>query len=364
MAESGIPALRLLGEEQIRDADLRAKLEEARGKFAFDVTVRHIISLQHERDHKAAADKMRADELAGMPRDRRRRSVIREVIENEGPAPENLRFMHSVLAICGLPYRQLPAGVLEYERTQGRMGLVVTAGKLRTPDGDRIQQPVPFGPKARLVLGHLTTQAIKTKSPDIELADTLTEFLRDLGFPSTGGDNGTLRAFKVQLNALFACHMEISSWDGHKATSIDAKPFDKVEVFFSESPDQRSLWTSKISFSDRMFTGLMKHAIPMDVRALRAFQGSARKLDLLYWVGYRLHSIRTPLTVSYQALRSQFGDGFARDRAFRAQLAKDVAHLKEVFPKLPLKLTDTGLFLENADPAVLALPKLARIKKR
>lgn len=356
--------MRLLSEELIRDADLRAKLEDARGKFAFDITVKHLINLQSARDREAAQKEARAAELAGMPRDTRRRSVIREVIENEGPAPENLRFMHSVLAICGLPYRQLPEGVLEYERTQGRMGLVVTAGKLRTPDGDRIQQPVPFGPKARLVLGHLTTQAILTKSPDIELAETLTEFLRDLGYPATGGDNGTLRAFKVQLNALFACHMEISSWDGHKATSIDAKPFDKVEVFFSESPDQRSLWTSKISFSDRMFTGLMKHAIPMDVRALRAFQGSARKLDLLYWVGYRLHSIRAPLTVSYSALRGQFGDGFRRDVDFKKQFAKDVAHLKEVFPKLPLKLTETGLSLENADPAVLALPKPTRIKKR
>lgn len=364
MADSDIPALRHEGEQLIRDADLRAKLEDARGKFAFDVSVRHIAHIQKERDEAAAKQKARDKELAGMPRDTRRRSIIREVIENEGPAPENLRFMHSVLAICGLPYRQLPEEVREYERRQGRMGLVVTAGKLRTPDGDRIQQPVPFGPKARLVLGHLTTQAILTKSPDIELADTLTEFLRDLGYPATGGDNGTLRAFKVQLNALFACHMEISSWDGHKATSIDAKPFDKVEVFFSESPDQRSLWTSKISFSDRMFTGLMKHAIPMDVRALRAFQGSARKLDLLYWVGYRLHSIRAPLTVSFQSLRGQFGDGFKRDVDFKIQFAKDVAHLKEVFPKLPLKLTEAGLSLENADPAVLALPKLTRIKKR
>jgi hypothetical protein len=351
-------------ESAIRDPDLRESVEKARGTLTYTATVAFYTSIQAERDKAAQAAAARSSELAAMPRDTRRRSVIREVIENEGPAPENLRFMHSVLAICGLPYRQLPPGTFEYERKQGRMGLVVTAGKLRTPDGDRVQQPVPFGPKARLLLGHLTTQAILTKSPDIEIADTLTEFLRDLGYPATGGNNGTLRAFKTQLNALFACQMEISSWDGIKATTIKAEPFDKVEVFFSNNPQQRSLWASKISFSDRMFTGLMKHAIPMDVRALRAFQGSARKLDLLYWIGYRLHSIRAPLTVSFQALRSQFGDGFERDRDFKAQFAKDVAHVKEVFPKIPLKLTETGLMLEAADPAVLALPAKARLKKR
>jgi hypothetical protein len=350
-------------ESLIRDDDLRQELEAARGKFAFDTTVRFLVSSQQKRDAQRTLEVERAAALAAMPRDKRRRMIVREVLENEGPSPENLRFMHSVLAICGLPYRKLPEGVFEFERTQGRMGLVVTAGKLRAPDGQRHQQPVPYGPKARLLLAHLTTEAILNQSPQIELADTLTGFLRDLGFPATGGEAGTLKAFKQQLNALFACRMEISAWDGQKATTIKAEPFDSVEVFFSDNPDQKSLWASSIRFSDKMFAGLVKHAIPMDMRALRAFQGSARKLDLLYWVGYRLHSIRAPLTVSYKALGQQFGDGYAREVDFKRKFAKDISHLQEVFPKLPIRLTEHGLTLDNADPAVLMLPKASRAKK-
>lgn len=350
-------------ETLIRDDDLRQELEASRGSFTFQSMVRVLISSQQKRDAERAAKAEHEAKLAAMPRDKRRRVIIREVFENEGPSPENLRFMHSVLAICGLPYRKLPEGVYEYERKQGRMGLVVTAGKLRAPDGQRYQQPVPYGPKARLLLAHLTTEAILNQSPEIELADTLTGFLRDLGFPATGGKAGTLAAFKTQLNALFACNMEISSWDGHRSKTIKAEPFDSVEVFFSENPDQKSLWASKIRFSDRMFEGLLKHAIPMDMRALRAFQGSARKLDLLYWLGYRLHSIREPLTISYKALGEQFGDGFRREVDFKVQLAKDISHLQEVFPKLPIKLTEHGLNLDNAGPEVLMLPKAGRARK-
>jgi hypothetical protein len=356
---------RLIRDEELAlDADLAEQLEAARGKFLFDTQRRAILAMQRERNATRASEAEKQAKRAAMPRDKRKRAEICEVFENEGPSPENLRFMHSVLAICGLPYRQLPEGVLEFERTQGRMGLVVTAGKLRAPDGTRIQQPVPYGPKARLLLAHLTTQAILTQSPEIELADTLTGFLRDLGFPATGGKAGTLHAFKTQLNALFACHMEISSWDGHKATTIKAEPFDSVEVFFSENPDQRSLWASTIRFSDKMFTGLVKHAIPMDMRALRAFQGSARKLDMLFWLGYRLHSIRAPLTITYKALAEQFGDGYARQIDFQRALARDVAHLREVFPKLPIKLTEQGMTIQNADPSVLMLPLPTKAKKR
>ena len=351
-------------ESLIRDADLLAQLEESRGKFAFDIQRRVLIASQRQRDAEREAIQQKAAKLAAMPRDTRRRAEIRDVFENEGPSPENLRFMHSVLAICGLPYRQLPEGVLEFERTQGRMGLVVTAGKLRAPDGRRMQQPVPYGPKARLLLAHLTTQAILTQSPEIELADTLTGFLRDMGFPATGGKAGTLHAFKTQLNALFACRMEISSWDGHKSTTIKAEPFDSVEVFFSDNPDQKSLWASTIRFSDRMFAGLVKHAIPMDIRALRAFQGSARKLDLLYWVGYRLHNIKAPLTITYKALAEQFGDGYARQVDFERAFARDIAHLQEVFPRLPVKLTDQGLKIDKADPSVLMLPAPSKVRKR
>lgn len=341
----------------ITDADLLEKLEEAKGKFAFDAVARSLVHTQQKRNEQRAADQAKAERLAAMPREKRRRAVIREVIENDGPSPDNLRYMPTPLAICGLPYKALPEGEYEFERSQGRMAVTVTAGKLRAPDGQRVQQPVPYGPKARLIMAHLSTEALRNSSPIVETSETLSGFMRDMGFEPRGGRNGNIEPFKEQLRALAACRMEISTWDGKRSGQIDVKPLSKVELWFPEHSDQKSLWPTTIAFSDDFYRELKNHALPIDVRVLRALSNSARRLDLMLWVTYRITRLQTRLILDWQPLKSQFGEGYARDRAFKAAMAEDVAALKEIFPKLPLRLTERGLEMEAADSTALAIPK-------
>lgn len=345
-------------ESLIRDDDLRAQLEKARGtSLVFDVVVRSLISSQRKRDEQRAAEEAKAAKLAAMPREKRRRTVFREVIENEGPSPDNLRFMPTPLAICGLPYKALPEGEIEFERTQGRMAVTVTAGKLRAPDGRKIQQAVPYGPKARLIMAHLSTEALRNKSPVVETSETLSGFMRDMGFEPRGGKNGNIEPFKEQLRALAACRMEISTWDGKRSGQIDVKPLNKVELWFPDHDDQKSLWPTTIAFSEDFYREITNHALPIDVRVLRALSNSARRLDLMMWVTYRITRLQAKLILDWQPLKSQFGDGYTRDRAFKAAMIEDVAALKDIFPKLPLKLTERGLEMEAADQSALAIPK-------
>ncbi|TBC53773.1 hypothetical protein ELH27_37025 [Rhizobium leguminosarum] len=345
-------------ESLIIDADLRQQLEyqrnRTRGVGMFEFEVRELIAAQEARHAEKARWESSLDAMTPM---QKRRAIVREVIESDGPSPSNLRYMHSSLAICGLPYKRLPEGEYEFERKQGRMAVVVEAGKLRAPDGSRVQQPVPYGPKPRLILAHLSTEAIRNRSATIDVAETLTAFMRELGFEKRGGERGNIKPFKEQLQALAACRMEISAWDGKRSATIDAKPFKGIELWMSDNPDQKSLWPSTVTFSQEFYQSLKDHALPIDVRALHAFANSARKLDLLFWLNYRLHSMKTQLVLDWKPLQMQFGDGFARERAFRAQMADDIEHIKSVFPKLPVKLTERGLILENADPEVLSIPK-------
>ena len=77
-------------------------------------------------------------------------------------------------------------------------------------------QPLPFGPKSRLLLMHLCSESIRQKSATIEIADSLTGFIRDMGFAVTGGKRGTLHAFKEQINALAACKLARSHWNSSR----------------------------------------------------------------------------------------------------------------------------------------------------
>jgi hypothetical protein len=267
-------------EPEIRDADLLAELEASRGKIGFEFKVHHLENRQRERDR-----------LAAMSRDARRRAIIQRELEDNKAAREDMRHIHSVLAICGLPYKRLPPDVREFERKQGNMALDVSAGFLRDTNGIKRPQPVPFGPKARLILMHLCSEAIRQKSATIDIAETFTGFVRDLGFPDSGGKKGPLTAFKEQLNALSACTMRMSVWTGERVRTRTITPIEEIDLWLAANPSQRSLWPSTVTFSPAMYESLKRHALPVNVKAVRAFAGSARKLDLYFWLGYRLHNI-------------------------------------------------------------------------
>ena len=352
-------------EALIHDEDLRAQLDKCRERgFMWQTIARTLVSEQQKRDDERAKAKARQSALASMPRETRRRAVIREVFENAPPSLADVRHIHSVLAVCGMPYERQAVDVRRYERRQGNMSLLVSAGEIMAPTGEWMPQPLPFGPKARLILMHLCSEAVRQKSPTIELADTFTAFVRELGFADNGGRGGALTAFKEQLNALAACDIRVGTWNGTTAKTKSFKPIDEFEVWLSANPAQRSLWPSTVTFSPVMFDSLQRHALPVNIKAVRTFAGSARKLDLYFWLGYRLHSLERPLHISWKALAEQFGIGFERERKFRELFAREVGHIAEVFPKLPVRLTENGLTLQPAGPDVLALPTPKASKKR
>lgn len=337
----------MLDASPIRDADLLAELEAARDTTGFVFTRMRLEQQQTERDRLAAMGTMQ-----------RRRAVVRRDLEYRPATLKDLRHIHSVLAICGLPYRRLPIEVRDFERKQGNMALDVSAGSLRNDKGENIPQPLPFGPKSRLILMHLCSQAVQTKSPTIDLNESFTGFVRELGFNDSGGPRGALTAFKQQLNALAACTMKVSVWQqGMGVRTERITPIRSFDLWLSDNMHQGSLWPSSLTFSLDFYESLKAHALPVNIRAVRAFANSARTLDAYYWIGYRVTRLRTAQTISWDALAQQFGGGYARQRDFRAAFAADLQQIKEMFPKLPVTISDHGITLLPAGPDVLALPE-------
>ncbi len=350
-------------ESLIRDPDLREALEKARGTAAYGASVSFYAESQARRDREAQELQDRSKRLAAMPRDAKRRATIREVIETKAPTKKDLQYIHSVLAICGLPYTRQPIEVRDHRTEQGSLSLMVKAGELLSPTGEWVAQPLPYGSRARLLLLHLCTEAIRQKSPTIQIEDSLTAFVRAMGYPDNGGERGALTAFKQQVNALAACTMRIGTRDGLKATTINTAPFAALDVWFPANPDQKMLWPSTITFSRDFYDTLSRHALPANMHAVKAFAGSPRKLDLYFWLIYRLNIISDPLRITWEGLKEQFGKGFARDRDFRSAFADDVQHLREVFPRLPLSLDTGGLTLQPESPEILAVPVRRAAKK-
>lgn len=340
--------------ERVRDADLLKRITDVQGLGA-DFEIRRCVAEQERRDN-----------LLLLPRDARRRAETKYALEEQGGTDrDSLRHIHSALAICSLPYTRQALEVREWERNQGRMSLMVQAGKLRSPEnGKWVDQPLPYGSRARLLMMHTCSEAIRQKKPEIEIEDSLTGFIKAMGFPVTGGKNGTLNSFKQQVNALAACTMRIGLWDGDHARTISTQPFTSIDVWFPSNATQKMLWPSTVTFSQDFYNTLTKHALPVNIHAVRAFAGSPRKLDLLFWLGYRLTTLDRTLTISWDALQLQWGQGYSRPDNFRRDFAKEISEIKEVFPKLPVKVSEKGFVIAPGSAEALALPPSPKSIKR
>ena len=99
---------------------------------------------------------------------------------------EDMRFLHVVLAQCGLPYRKPKSPEPFYEKRNGRISIVLTPGVLLDPVTRRpTMQGIPYGAKPRLLMIHLCTMATKTNSPEIDIAASMSAFMRDGPHPNT-----------------------------------------------------------------------------------------------------------------------------------------------------------------------------------
>jgi hypothetical protein len=397
-------------EDDIRDVDLREELATVRGKPEFLDTLRYLAAKQQHRDHNPkdrpetfsdekdaeihdadllerlakfkAGDKFRTlmrdslvreqklrDEkttrLAKLKPIARRREKVREQL-TETFSNEDRYHVHSVLALCGLPYKRPPEEQGDYVREYGRSSLVVQAGYLKDPhSGKMIKQGLPYGPKARLLLLHICTMAMRQNSHEIEVADSMSAFIRELGFEVTGGVRGSIAQFKEQLHRLAAARMQIGLWRGNKTTTISTQPIEAFDVWLPSDPDQRVLWNTKLYMDEKFFKTLKDHALPVDIRAMRAFAHSAKQIDIVLWLVSRLNGLERVTPIGWDSLKDQFGrDITSRDRKFRQSFADDIKAIQDIYPNLRLQLSDVGITLYPSDGKALLVPAKDTLPKR
>ena len=335
----------------IRDTDLLAQLEDAKGSPGYSLLRESLMRTQAERDESAQLTPVK-----------KRRATRRKEVISKDLRDEDRHHIHSVLALCGLPYRNPGNDVRDYVREYGNNSLAVQSGYLKDPESGRmIAQGLPYGPKARLLMLHLCTMAVRQRSATIEIADSMSAFIRQLGFAVTGGQRGTVRQFKEQLNRLAASRMQIGLWKDQHSTTLNAQPIRSFDIWLPNDPDQKLLWNSTLTLDREFYESLRRHALPVDIRLVRAFTQSAKQIDLLLWLGYRLRSVKRRYPISWSAVKEQFGKDVGSMRKFKQTFSADLKAIAEVYPKLPVVLTEDGIVLSPCDAESLFVPSKRKL---
>lgn len=270
------------------------------------------------------------------------------------PDADELAFLHTVLAQCCLPYREPHSR--DYFHRNGKASLVVSAGHLLDNDTkEPVLQGVPYGAKPRLLMTHLCTEAVRSRSPIIPVGDSMSAFMRELGLKVSGGKRGSIGRFKEQLNRLAASRMQLMFDFGDSGTTLNPAPLIKrFDVWFPSDARQRVLWPSEVTLSDEFFDSLQGHALPLDPRALRALQHNARALDVYTWLAHRLPRVkkRNGAKVSWAALHGQFGNDVQDWKTFRRDFKTALHKAVAVYPDAKVEMEDGGLRLRSSKPPI------------
>jgi hypothetical protein len=265
--------------------------------------------------------------------------------------PDRNDFLHTVMCQVGMPRRSTEART--FERTSGHLSIQLEAGKLWN-GREWIQQPLPYGTTPRLVMVHVSSEAIRTQSRRVDVGDSMRQFLLKLGMGDGGGPRGGYTAIRKQVEALAACRLTIGMQEQGKVVTVDAKPIRKFEAWLHHDGSQQTLWPGVMELHSEFYETLASHAVPLDYRALAALRHSALALDIYTWLAHRLCRINQPsgVMLSWQNLREQFGQEYADNRDFKREFKDVLRQVTVVYPTARIAEVDGGLRLYESPPPI------------
>lgn len=316
-------------------------------------------------------------------------SSVRQIIEaglaieaEDAKAAGTIGFMTRALVNATMPYKNPKKDV--FERANGDFRLRMVAG---------YGGGLPYGIYPRLLLSWISTEAVRTQSPLVELGSSLRAFLRDvLELRSYGGgERGSGHRVTDQMKRLFGT-LITAQYTGplnHRGFTLNNILIaEEVHVeaatldLFSESPPRESapastgtdgqpLWTpqpaheagqwrSRVRLSDTFYRECVTHPVPVDLRAYKALRGSPLAMDIYTWLTFRMsYTVRRSRPIRWELLMNQFGSQFndadidQAVRNFKKQFLKALKLVVHIYAKARLEVCETGLVLLPSPPHVL-----------
>ncbi|WP_159080759.1 replication protein RepA [Nocardia suismassiliense] len=310
--------------------------------------------------------------MAGRPK-RTSEDLARAATELNNAVKRQVGFSTSMLALASIPFRD-PGDVPYFIRSNDQFSLTVQPGIVRS---NGVPQSVgyPFGTIPRLLLTWMCTEAVSTGTPDLQLGDNLSDFMRKIGLlkegsRASGGAKGSITRLQSQMERLFRARFSIEvEGETHRQMGAGIDIAAGFELFWARGAQaaegQRSLLPARVILSPSFFNEVTRNPVPVDIAALRALSGSALRLDLYVALTYYMSVIREEFLLSWPDLWLQLGSTASDNSARRAQLKTDVKRqlpaVLEVYPQAKVEVCKDGLRLFPSPPHVPLEPRLREL---
>lgn len=292
-------------------------------------------------------------------------------------AAGTLGYMTRALVNATLPYKN-PKSPL-FERKNGQYTLRMVSGS---------ENGLPYGIYPRIIMSWITTEAVRTKSPELELGESLSAFLKGIGIQRGGGKLGPNARFSDQMERLFSTLITAFYSGKGKAfqlrnitivddAALDEKTADMLDeaagddcpsehgdgrLWTPQKQEEAGRWKSRVVLSKRFFDELCERPVPINLQTYGALRGSPIAMDVYVWLTYRMSYLRRSIKpIPWEALLLQFGSEYKINpddpgRAVRDFRSKSflpaLKVIAEIYPDAKFETSPKGLILHPSKPHV------------
>lgn len=263
-------------------------------------------------------------------------------IFDELAAAKEVAFIARELVLASLPHSN-PGNRPLWTRRNGDVTLAIQPG-MNIQTGE--SYGYPYGIIPRLLLFWITTEALRTHDRRLELGNSLSGFMSQLGLSSyTGrGKRGDAKRLRDQMERLFRSRFSLErvrTQDTRVGKGwLDMQVAPQGELWWSiRTPDQNALWGSWIELGELFYEAVTSAPVPVDMRALRALKRSPLALDLYAWLtfqAFRAQQSQRSRFETWQQLHSHMGGDYADVDNFRKKVKAAMKKIRTVYPGLRL----------------------------
>uniref|UniRef100_UPI003F49A464 replication protein RepA n=1 Tax=Nocardia suismassiliense TaxID=2077092 RepID=UPI003F49A464 len=265
---------------------------------------------------------------------------------------QEIGYLAKLFSQTSLPYQD-PGDIPVWYRRNGALTLTVQPGVAIDRQGNARSLGYPYGTVPRLLLTWLSTEAVRTKSRELTLGASLTDFMRQLDMTPTGGKNGTILRLHKQMERLFQSTLSVRIDDGDPDHQAGAKlsVASSYDLWWTRDTDEQpALMPSTVRLSYEFFDEVTSRPVPMDLGALKALRRSPMRLDIYAWLTHRMSYLQRPTLIPWELLRMQFGSNLADTKQGKLQFKRDFErHLKQVltvYRDADVEVTNAGVTLK------------------
>lgn len=276
---------------------------------------------------------------------------------NSDPSAQDKAFLTRQLVQVTLPHSN-PGDIPVWERINGNMSLIIRPGWDRKKD-----QPVgyPYGTVPRLLLFWMTTEALRTGSRRIELGNSLSSFMRELGLIPTGGRWGSITRLRDQMERLFRSTFSFESTQDVGSNRgkrwLDMQIAPDGELWWDlKNPEQETLFGSWIELGEKFYQAMISSPVPLDMRVLISLKSSSLALDIYAWATYKTFSLkqndRAEQFIPWSSFMQQLGVDYSNVKEFGRKCREAFRKIQVVYPSLQIEYSKGGFSIKAGHPSV------------